>query len=172
MLIGPWAHSDGAGMAQQVHETLATVRAHLCDERSGLREAPVRLHVMGAGQWQDFAGWPPPGSVARPWHLHSGGRLATAPPASSAPDRYRYDPADPTPIVGGALLSRGDGRRTQSKVEARSDVLTYTSDPLPRDLDVIGDIEARGLPVFEPRALRRVRPLVRCGRGRPLYGRV
>jgi uncharacterized protein len=143
LLIGPWAHSDGAGMAQQVHETLATVRAHLCDERSGLREAPVRLHVMGAGQWQDFAGWPPPGFVARPWHLHAGGRLATAPPSSSAPDRYRYDPADPTPIVGGALLSRGAGRRTQSKVEARSDVLTYTSDPLPRDLDVIGDIEAR-----------------------------
>ncbi|HBZ71349.1 MAG TPA: X-Pro dipeptidyl-peptidase [Deltaproteobacteria bacterium] len=143
LLIGPWTHTDGAGMAHQVRETLATVTAHLCNKADGLREAKVRLHLMGAAQWQDFPSWPPPGFVARPWYLHAGGRLAMAPPASSAPDRYRYDPANPTPIVGGSFLSRGSGRRNQSNVEKRSDVHTYTSDPLLHDLDVIGDVEAQ-----------------------------
>ncbi|HBZ69828.1 MAG TPA: X-Pro dipeptidyl-peptidase, partial [Deltaproteobacteria bacterium] len=143
LLIGPWTHRDGAGMAQQVRETLAMVRAHLCDEVADLREARVRLYVMGAEEWQDFPVWPPPGFVVKPWHLHAGGRLAQASPASSVPDRYRYDPADPTPVIGGTLLSTGCGRRNQERVEARADVLTYTSDALSRDLDVIGNVEAR-----------------------------
>jgi putative CocE/NonD family hydrolase len=143
LLIGPWTHTDGAGMAQQVRETLAMVRTHLCGEADGGREAGVRLHLMGAAQWKDFPSWPPPGFVARPWYLHSGGRLEMAPPAPSQPDRYHYDPADPTPLVGGALLARGAGRRIQNKVEKRSDILIYTSDPLPHDLDVIGDVEAQ-----------------------------
>jgi putative CocE/NonD family hydrolase len=130
-------------MAHQVRETLATVRTHLCGEADERSEANVRLHLMGAEQWQDFSSWPPPGFVARPWYLHAGGCLAMALPASSPPDRYRYDPADPTPITGGTLLSTGSGRRNQKRVEERADVLTYTSEALPRDLDVIGNIEAR-----------------------------
>ena len=143
LLIGPWTHTDGAGMAHQVRETLATVRTHLCGEADGRPEATVRLHLMGASQWQDFSSWPPPGFVASPWYLHADGHLAPVPPALSPPDRYRYDPADPTPIAGGTFLGRGSGRRDQGKVERRSDVLIYTSDPLSHDLDVIGDVEAR-----------------------------
>jgi putative CocE/NonD family hydrolase len=143
LLIGPWTHRAGAGMAHQVRETLASVRAHLCDTPEDLRKARVRLYVMGAEEWQDFPVWPPPGFVVKPWHLHADGRLALASPASSAPDRYRYDPADPTPIIGGTLLSTGSGRRNQRRVEKRADVLTYTSDVLARDLEVIGNVEAR-----------------------------
>jgi putative CocE/NonD family hydrolase len=143
LLIGPWTHTDGAGIAEQVRETLATVREHLCGEAARRHTANVRLHLMGADQWKDFSSWPPPGFDASPWYLHAGGRLAMAPPATSAPDRYRYDPAAPTPIVGGTFLGRGSGRRNQSKVEKRSDVLTFTSDPLPYDLDVIGEVEAQ-----------------------------
>ncbi|HLJ82304.1 MAG TPA: CocE/NonD family hydrolase, partial [Ktedonobacterales bacterium] len=118
-------------------------RAHLNDDRSGLRAAPVRLFVMGSKQWRDFADWPPPAESTR-WHLQPGGALAAAPPSASEPDRYRYDPADPTPAVGGNSL--GDRKRMGAKdnreLEARADVLVYTSAPLEQDMEVIGPVTA------------------------------
>jgi hypothetical protein len=60
----------------------------------------------------------------------------------SAPDRYRYDPADPTPSVGGSLLARSGGPRDNRHLERRSDVLVYTSAALVRDLTVIGPVTA------------------------------
>jgi putative CocE/NonD family hydrolase len=55
------------------------------------------------------------------------------------PDSYRYDPADPTPAVGGALLAfQGAGPQDNCRLEARTDVLCYTTPSLERDLDVIG----------------------------------
>jgi putative CocE/NonD family hydrolase len=64
-------------------------------------------------------------------------------PAGSEPDRYRYDPADPTPGIGGALLNpRTSGPKDNRRLESRSDVLLYTSDPLAEALDVVGPVAA------------------------------
>ena len=64
------------------------------------------------------------------------------PPPASEPDRFRYDPADPTPAVGGTSLSSNSGRRDNRALEARADVLTYTTTPLEEDLEVIGPVFA------------------------------
>ena len=56
----------------------------------------------------------------------------------SLPDRYIYDPGNPTPAYGGPLLSFNGGPRDQRALESRSDVLTYTSDPLGEEIEVIG----------------------------------
>jgi putative CocE/NonD family hydrolase len=59
------------------------------------------------------------------------------------PSRFTYDPADPTPSVGGPLL-QPPGKQTDNRlVEARPDVLIFTSPPLPADLDVVGPVRAR-----------------------------
>src|SRR5205814_7508665 len=58
------------------------------------------------------------------------------------PDRYRYDPADPTPAAGGVRLSGTAGRVDNSTLEARDDVRTYTTDRLDQDIEVIGDVSA------------------------------
>jgi putative CocE/NonD family hydrolase len=142
LVIGPWTHTSLAGGAEQLRDSLAWLGAHLRGDRSGLRRDPVRLYVMGADEWRGLECWPPPGYRAEAWHLHAGGRLAPEVPAASEPDRYRYDPADPTPIVGGTLLSARAGRRDQHTTEARDDVLVYTSAPLERDVEVIGEVEA------------------------------
>ena len=97
---------------------------------------------MGAGEWRDVEAWPAPGTQPQRWHLHPDGQLGPAAPVDSEPDRYTYDPGDPTPIVGGTLLRRSGGRRDQARTEARADVLVFTSDVLTHDLDVIGDITA------------------------------
>jgi putative CocE/NonD family hydrolase len=77
------------------------------------------------------------------WYLHGGGRLAEAGPAPSTPDRFVYDPADPTPAVAGpVLLANVSKPRDNSELEARADVLVYTGDVLRADLDVIGPVTA------------------------------
>jgi predicted acyl esterase len=58
------------------------------------------------------------------------------------PNRYRYDPADPTPAVGGPLfgLSGKRGAVDNRKLESRPDVLVYTTPPLGSHLEVIGSV--------------------------------
>ncbi|EPX58626.1 X-Pro dipeptidyl-peptidase-like protein [Cystobacter fuscus DSM 2262] len=142
LTIGPWTHVAPAGMAVAARESLVWLKAHLKGERHLLREAPVRVFVMGANTWRDFSEWPPPGARPQRWHLQAGRGLSPATPEASEPDRYRYDPADPTPTVGGALLTREAGPRDNHELESRPDILTYTSTPLDKDLEVIGPVRA------------------------------
>jgi putative CocE/NonD family hydrolase len=141
LMIGPWSHSDHGGMAASVRDTLASLRAHLLDDRSQLRPAPVRIFIAGAGEWRDLPAWPPPAEPQR-WHLHPAGKLDPSPAVASEPDRYSYDPADPTPSVGGPSERPGEPQVDNRELESRPDVLTYTSTPLGRDLDLIGEVAA------------------------------
>lgn len=142
LTIGPWAHGDPALMAAGARESLAWLSAHLMGDAGQLREAPVRVFVTGAGTWRDLPVWPPPGTRGQRWHLQRDAGLALTPPAASEPDRYTYDPADPTPALAGPVLF-GKARPTDNRrLEARPDVLTYTSAPLERDLEVAGDVTA------------------------------
>ncbi len=143
LLIGPWTHTDVSSMSTVARETHAWLRAHLKGDKSGLREAPVRLFVMGANQWRDCSDWPPPTRSER-WHLQPHGGLSPATPPTSQPDRYRYDPADPTPAVGGNSLGAREhmGPKDNRRLEARADVLVYTSTVLEQDMEVIGPIMA------------------------------
>jgi uncharacterized protein len=140
LTIGPWAHSSGRGMAASLRDGLQWFDVHLRDRRDRRRHAPVRLWVIGRDQWVDVAAWPPP-SVLQRWYLRPGGGLDRAGPVSSEPDRYRYDPNDPTPGVGGPSLNAARaGPKDQRRREERDDVLTYTSAPFPADMTVAGPI--------------------------------
>jgi putative CocE/NonD family hydrolase len=143
LTIGPWTHTDPAGVGTALREALTWFHAHVTGDRSRLRDQPVRLYVQGARQWRDYPDWPPPGGTTQDWHLHAGGRLSPDEPKPSAPDTFTYDPADPTPHVGGPLLGPDAGPRDNTALEARPDVLTYTSDQLARPVEVIGPVEAR-----------------------------
>ncbi len=140
--IGPWSHTDLPLLGAAVRETVLWCRAHLLNETQLLRSSPVRVFVMGSKVWKDFADWPPAGYTAQPWHLQPNRRLALATPPESEPDRYRYDPANPTPAVGGTSLSENSGPRDNRALEGRPDVLVYTSDTLEKDLEVIGPVQA------------------------------
>lgn len=75
------------------------------------------------------------------WHLQPQGALATPVPPAGEPARYTYDPADPTPAVGGASSSPGNaGPKDNRELERRPDVLTYTSEPLPSALEITGPV--------------------------------
>ena len=141
LTIGPWRHADQEMGAAWINDSIAWMRAQLLGDRSGLRDQPARIFVTGAEEWRELPAWPPPTQVQR-WHLQPGGALAPDLPAPGEPDRYRYDPADPTPSLGGPVGMDGRARMDNRVLEARPDVLTYTSEPLPADLEVLGEASA------------------------------
>jgi putative CocE/NonD family hydrolase len=141
LTVGPWTHlsMDGAMMREAVEFGLACARGTEPPPRG-----PVRLYVMGEEAWRDFESWPPPGYLPQPFYLGPDGTLGTEPSADSAPDGYRYDPTHPTPAIGGVRMVRsGAGRVDNTPLEARPDVLTYTSSPLESDVEVIGEVSAQ-----------------------------
>jgi hypothetical protein len=142
LTVGPWTHLslDGTALRESIEFGLAHARGEPPPAR-----APVRLYVMGEEAWRDFDAWPPPGYSPQRFYLQSGGGLGRTPPghAEVPLSRYRYDPADPTPAVGGVRMTRtGSGRVDNTKLEARSDVLTFTTAPLDADTEVIGEVSA------------------------------
>ena len=142
LLIGPWRHLDQEVIGATVRESLAWLRAHLLGDTAQLRPAPVRIFVGGVADWHDLPAWPPP-SQAQRWHLHSGYGLGPQPPAAAEPDCYTYDPVNPTPSLGGPGEPRnGLAQPDNHALESRPDVLAYTSPPLDRDLEVIGQATA------------------------------
>jgi uncharacterized protein len=143
LLVGPWTHTSFSIDGMITRETLAWLDAHVKGKRERLHETPVQLFVMGENRWRSFADWPPQVQIER-WYLQADGGLAPTMPRASQPDRYRYDPADPTPAVGGNSLGAAKhmGPKDNRTLEARTDVLVYTSAVLEQDMEVIGPLTA------------------------------
>jgi len=138
LTIGSWTHSHMLTKAAPtvLRESLAWLDTHLAGNL-GAQRCPVRIHV-NHDCWLNLADWPPemPEQVR---YLQPGGRLGDAVPPDTAPaPSFTYDPADPTPTIGGRLLSPEAGYRNDAKLAARSDVLTFTGDTLSQDLYVVG----------------------------------
>jgi uncharacterized protein len=141
LLIGPWTHVQALNSVS-LNETLDWMDRTLADGGRTDSRPAVRLQLGGSRQWLDSDDWPPPADIEM-WHLQPKGGLSRQAPTSSEPDHYRYDPANPTPSVGGALLSPGTaGPKDNRSLEARPDVLVYSSDPLPADLNIVGPVSA------------------------------
>jgi uncharacterized protein len=143
LIIGPWTHVAPAGLAVGLREGIGWLRAHLLDDPRLVRPASVRVFVTGesaGGGWRDLPSWPPPYTGERQLWLAADGELEEHEPTdqSAAGDRYRYDPADPTPSLGGPVLLEREPVLDNRPLEARSDVLTYTTAPLPVTLEAIG----------------------------------
>jgi putative CocE/NonD family hydrolase len=80
------------------------------------------------------------------FHLRTDGRLTLEPLSTAEPaEEFTYDSMDPVPTTGGALLIAEEfrpGQSDQSAVEARDDVLVFTTEPLAEDLEVTGRVRA------------------------------
>ncbi|AEB46324.1 MULTISPECIES: CocE/NonD family hydrolase [Micromonospora] len=159
LIIGPWTHGSPGLFVAALREGLDWLGTHLTTAGTGRAavpaagadrsaagepaDGPVRIHVGGVGGgWRDLPDWPPPAQATR-WYLHPQSALRTAAPVPSPPDGFWYDPADPTPSLGGPLLvAQRSGPVDNRPVEARPDVLTWTSESLTGPLEVIGPVQA------------------------------
>ncbi len=113
----------------------------------------VRYYTMGLGKWQSADTWPPEGARPVTFYLSGAGNANTLdgdgaltpnPPAADAADRFTYDPLDPVPSYGGNVCCTGNaiagGAFDQRRIEARRDVLVYTSAPLQEGMEASGPI--------------------------------
>lgn len=115
-------------------------------------EAPVRIFVMGDNLWRDENEWPLARTQYTKYFFRSdassdgaGGRLTQEPPCEEEPESYTYDPLNPVPTVGGSILNmqRDFGPVDQCRVESRTDVLVYSTEPLVNDVEVTGPVVVR-----------------------------
>ena len=84
------------------------------------------------------------GTTQQRWYLGAHGSLSTREPSPDVPAvSFRYDPADPTPSPGGAILAVTGGSRDNRAVERRLDVLVFSSDPLDEPVAEFGGIGAQ-----------------------------
>ena len=84
--------------------------------------SPLRRPAPELPSWAPLR-WPPP--------IRGSG-------AARVLAEFRYDPADPTPAVGGRLLTPDAGVRDNRRLAARADVVTFTTPPLDQDLVIAG----------------------------------
>jgi putative CocE/NonD family hydrolase len=142
LTIGPWTHTSPKAGGEQLRDALDWFDEHLLARKPRRPHLGVRIHVMGDDRWVDLRSWPPPATVSR-WHLQGGAGLSPAPPAGAPPDRFRYDPLEPTPSLGGPSLNfRTSGPRDQAERERRADVLCYTTESLTAPLTIAGPLRA------------------------------
>jgi uncharacterized protein len=164
LLILPWTHGQFAGPTGEVnffhdgyHLDLTDLSLRwfnhvlkgMPDEME--KEKPVKIFVMGKNIWREEDDWPPARAHATPFYLHSQGQansatgdgtVSTTLPAAEPADRFVYDPAEPVPTLGGGLCCGPlmPGVRDQRPVEARDDVLVYTTPAFQADFEVTGPL--------------------------------
>lgn len=144
LTIGPWTHLDSGAMLETLRQGLIWFDSALKGNDRSLRRTPVQICVMSAegNKWRDLQVWPPT-TNRQTLFLNGSARLsADKPSAESPPDRYTYDPSHPTPAVGGSMMNVHAGIKDNRALEARQDVLVYSSVVLESDLEVIGSPRA------------------------------
>ncbi|MDQ1033250.1 putative CocE/NonD family hydrolase [Streptomyces umbrinus] len=165
LIMGPWshtnwqhvvgdvnfgfaAHSEFMGMRGRVHDLQFDWFARTLGEGAALEPdtGTVLLFVMGTNQWREETEWPLSRAVDTDFHLRADGRLTQEPPsAAERAEEFTYDPMDPVPTTGGALLMSDEfrpGPLDQTAVEGREDVLVFTTEPLTEDVEVTGRVRA------------------------------
>lgn len=159
LVIGPWTHVDLSGVfpgdpfgqaasansigltTRRVVHTLAALKGE------GLPGPPVTYFRMGDNSWITAEHWPP-SRATTVLFPRADGSLDVAPTHNRGVSIARL-PADAVvPTRGGRLLTPGDtwttaGPADQTEVHRRSDVLTFTTPPLKKGVEVTGPLALR-----------------------------
>ncbi len=163
VVIGPWTHGVGAKKVGEL-DFGADAGLDLGDlqfkwfqywlqgRETGIQDWPAYyLFVMGENRWRGEDKWPLQRARSTSYYLHSAGHAATlkgdgrlnvTEPGDEPADQFTYDGNNPVPSVGGNNLTGAPaGPHDQADVEARDDVLVYSTAPLEQDTEVTGPVK-------------------------------
>jgi len=166
LLSGPWDHPGtrtpqprlgGLEFGQDAVLDMNAIHLKWFDYwLKGIGDAPTgfapgtrsRIFLMGENRWRDDPTWPPPTTEPTAFYLHSGGRantiggdgtLSRRTPGDETPDRYVYNPEDPTPSSPDPYDYPGPAEVFDQRwLLRRDDVVVYTSEPFTEPLEVTG----------------------------------
>lgn len=124
---------------------------YLKDIQNGINDVPaVSYYVMGpfdgeassGNVWKSSNVWPIP-STKTAFYLSQDKKISKTSPLDNTSLTYKYDPDMPTPTLGGSNLFLESGPKDQRCIEEGSDVITFTTDVLPEDLEITGHVKAK-----------------------------
>jgi putative CocE/NonD family hydrolase len=167
LVIGPWHHGSlsspwNGGQVGEINfglsaqtpggQTVTDIEREWYDHwlkdmpATHAHEPGVLIFVMGTNQWRSEEDWPLARAKDTALYLNEDKTLTwSVPELDVAGSGFTYDPADPVITRGGSIQMASDfpaGPFDQRMVEARDDVLVFTTDPLEADLEVTGRIRA------------------------------
>ena len=153
MVIGPWGHGPsqkygdldfGPDAGHHLHDyEIRFFDTYLKGENTGLAvEPPVKIFYMGVNKWKHEQDWPIPSAQARSFYLNEGGKLSRTKGAGTT--NYTYDPMNPVPTTGGnncCGTPTAAGPVDQGALDARTDIVRFTTDALTEPLAVAGPVK-------------------------------
>ncbi|MCO4820873.1 MAG: CocE/NonD family hydrolase [Flavobacteriaceae bacterium] len=130
----------------------------LKEDKNDFKETTPRVqyYTMGSNKWQAAETWPPENTEMVTYYLNSegsansrfgNGTLSTKKAGKDNPDGFVYDPMKAVPSYGGNVCCTGNavkgGAWDQKDMEARNDILVYTTEVLKEDTEVTGFIKSK-----------------------------
>ncbi len=152
LIIGPWPHGIGGPAGDLAFPAAGRILGSAPQAwfARWLKNRPndadkwpaIRAYIIGQDRWLETDTWPP--AASKPTKLYlSKGKLAAEPPKQDEPpSAFTYDPAKPVPTLGGTNLNIAKGMHDHRRNAERPDVLQFLSEPLERDLAVVGTMRA------------------------------
>ena len=136
--------------------------AHYLKDQGDMSLSEATMFQTGSNQWQTFDAWPPQEVVQENLYLHPKGQLSFNKPQESKDAFVEYisDPSKPVPYSKRPIMEFWSGLKgsevarfqragklwkveDQRFVTDRPDVISFTTEPLEDDLEVIGRITAK-----------------------------
>lgn len=150
-MIGPWNHGASqhaspyapasADMTEHWIEYFRFFDYHLKGIDTGVMPEPNLMYfTVGEEKWKTTTTWPPQGSTTQRWYLAAGHALSQdAPDAESGEDEVVVDFEATTGTTNRWHTQAGGGPVTYpDRAEADRRLLTYTSPPLTKDVEITG----------------------------------
>lgn len=154
LILGPWGHAQTITMPdgyidQPYREASLQHSLEWYDKYLANKETtempPVKLFVMGTNTWRYEDEFPLKRTVYTKYYLDSDtlgeGTLQSEETISEGIISYVYDPLNPVPSIGGAVLGPRSGTFVQNEIEKRPDVQIFSTPALMDNLEVTGKIE-------------------------------
>ena len=138
LVIGDGPHVDTMAIFRYFKHSIAWFDHHLQGRPMDLPPEPVQIRRMGDNKWLHLEEWPV-SSPRTSFYFGPDEKLTTEPvPLDSSSTHYTYDPANPTPAIGGPLLSTTKPVVDNAELESRADTITFTTTALDEDVDILG----------------------------------
>ncbi len=159
LLFGPWQHSSIGVSKQGVLEFpnaqgeptdmgMKFFGFYLLGEKSNWEGMPtVQYYQMGENTWKTSDTWQGVGAKMGKFYFREGKKLSLEEPPINikevAPDTLTADSKNPVPTIGGSRFNPADkniltGPQEVQSLLTRSDVLSYSTEPLTSDIVIKG----------------------------------
>ncbi len=155
MIIGPWPHGwnqsstvgdldFGPDALIGVEDILLEWFDHWLKDGPAPEGKPIRIFVMGENVWREEDQWPLANTVYTDYFLREDGSLSpTASVETVGELQYAYDPADPTPTLGGNIMEPTlRGPHDQRPLDDRRDILRFLTEPFAEETEITGLLSA------------------------------